>query len=167
MNFYIKKITKENASANIKLLNRVFYNQDLYDKVLVYFVSKYNKSFFTQILLKIFSYKSIEFWGAFEKEKNELLGVVGAYSLKNDENYYFWLRWFCVDNKFRNKKIGVKLLDFIEKEAKNRGKTSIKLYTCDIPDRQIALKLYDKRNYKITFVEENKNCKVIYRQLDL
>jgi hypothetical protein len=37
----------------------------------------YDKSFFTQILLKIFSYKSIEFWGAFEKEKNEfLVGMV-------------------------------------------------------------------------------------------
>lgn len=167
MEFNIKEINKENSKDTIKLLNKVFYNQSLADKIVIYFVIKYKDSTLTKILLNIFSYKSIELWGAFRKESNELLGIVGAYNFKNDMDSYFWLGWFCTINKFRRNGIGKVLLNFIEKKAKNRGKKAIKLYTCDIPDRQVALKLYDKRNYKITSTENTNKHKIIYRQLDI
>lgn len=70
------------------------------------------------------------------------IGVVGLYSYHEYSNDA-WLSWFGVLEQYRNNGYGSSIFDFFEKISKEKGYTSIRVYTDDEFD--FAIKLYLKK----------------------
>lgn len=89
---------------------------------------------------------SLEYFVALDQKEN-ILGTIGLYTQKSDEKNTDWLGWFCVDEKYRGKGVGQLLLDIAIKEARNRGKRFLKLYTSTNPNEAKAQMLYEKNGF--------------------
>src|ERR1700722_6340742 len=70
--------------------------------------------------------EGIQYWVAMEEGK--VIGLVGYYILVEDQADSAWIAWYCVDAAYRNRKIGLKLLEFIIKEVRLLGKKYLKLF---------------------------------------
>lgn len=81
-------------------------------------------------------------------DKDVPIGIVGLYSY-NEYPDDAWLSWFGVLEEFRSVGYGSLIFDFFEKLSKEKGYTSIRVYTDDGFD--LAVKLYIKKG----MVKEN------------
>lgn len=147
------------------LVNSIFYNQTIIERSSFY-VFKYREFLITKILLFIFGYSSLEYWGLIHKGK--VIGTIGLYSLSKDKDSY-WLGWYSMEPSYHGRGFGKKLLDFAETKAKNDNKKYIKLYTSDSPALKVANIIYEKRGYKITSKKRTFGHKnnTIFRKKDL
>lgn len=87
----------------------------------------------------------IHYWVAREEER--VIGLVGYYLLMEDDTDSAWIAWYCVDITYRNKKIGLALLDFIIEKVRSLGKKYLKLFSSDIPTEHRAHQVYKKRGF--------------------
>lgn len=76
-----------------------------------------------------------------------MLGVTGLYCRYGDWAS-LWLGWTCVEPHARGLGIGRRLIDFAMEEARRSGARSLKLYTTDLADQQIAVQAYERRGFK-------------------
>ena len=83
-------------------------------------------------------------------ENDKVIGLTGLYAY-NEKSY--WLGWFCVDEKYRNKGFGKKLLDFAIYKAQT--KKFLYLYTENSKKFQKARKLYEKYGFEL-YKQEDK-----------
>jgi GNAT superfamily N-acetyltransferase len=71
-----------------------------------------------------------------------VLGVIGQYELNGDPPGIVWVGWFCVDPAFQGHHVGRALLTWNMQNARDKGYTTMKLYTSDHPREQAAQGLY-------------------------
>jgi len=111
----------------------------------------------------------LKYYLGIDEETEEIIGIIGIYSLEVDENDSDWVAWYCVDNKFKGKGYGSKLLDFVINLSRKRGKKYLKLYTSYNTDIEKAMVLYKKRGFHITKEEKHPDTgeEVVYLKLDL
>jgi len=96
-------------------------------------------------------------------DEKKVIGLTGIYIEENDNIDECWLGWFCIDEKYRGKGLGQKLLDFSISKAKELNKKILKLYTYDSKEFQAAIILYKKNN----FIQYKKHKKELYFKLNL
>lgn len=102
--------------------------------------------------------KDLKYWVAVDNKEN-VLGIIGYYTLKYDEKEANWVGWYCVNPKDRGKGIGKMLLNFIITKTKKEGKTWVRLYTSNGPNEKRANKIYDKLGFKP--IQDKKINKII------
>ena len=94
---------------------------------------------------KLLAPEGVKYWIALENEK--LIGLIGYYILFEDQADSAWIAWYCVDPAYRNRKIGLQLLDFIIKEVKLLNKKYLRLFSSDIPAEHRAHKVYRESGF--------------------
>jgi GNAT superfamily N-acetyltransferase len=62
------------------------------------------------------------------KNDNDVIGICGLYSLRENDNSELWLGWFGIIPEFRNQKIGESVLGELETLAKSVGCNTIFSY---------------------------------------
>jgi ribosomal protein S18 acetylase RimI-like enzyme len=78
----------------------------------------------------------------------ELIGyLVGDFRVLPDNRYGYYISYVFISEKYRNKKLGSKLMNMLINECKNRGVNHIVL-TCDSRDKQI-ISFYKKYGFKM------------------
>lgn len=105
--------------------------------------------------------KTLEYWVASD-EDDTLLGLVGLYTQRGDSKSKVWLGWFCVDRKYRGKKVGSSLLDFAVETAKSSGFSELHLYTTYDDEFKQARFLYEKRGF-VKYKELKKDGSVYFK----
>jgi GNAT superfamily N-acetyltransferase len=109
---------------------------------------------------------SLSDWVALDTE-NRVIGTVGVYAYRKDNNEACWLSWFCVDSGFRGNGIGKKLLQFAIQLARQAGKKYLRLYTSTHPSEANAQALYENCGFRIIGKKPWKECDIVYLELDL
>ena len=120
-------------------------------------------------LFRKFQIAELKYYVAIDDKSKKVIGTTGFYTTKKDQEEAYWLGWWYVDERYRNKGSGTKLLEFIIKRAKKAKKKFLRTYTSTDPHEKEAQKLYEKHGFKI-FKEESiprKPYKKIYRELKL
>ena len=78
----------------------------------------------------------------------DLIGyLVGDFRVLPDNRYGYYISYVFISEKYRNKKLGSKLMNMLINECKNRGVNHIVL-TCDSRDKQI-ISFYKKYGFKM------------------
>lgn len=110
---------------------------------------------------------SLHFWAM--EDVNHMVGIIGLYEKKADNNDACWLSWFCVTPEHRSKGMGRILLEHVIAEAQRRGKHRLRLYTSTAPEEAIAQRLYDERGFIETSreAEPGSPYERIYRELNV
>ncbi len=90
-------------------------------------------------------------------DEENVIGITGLYAY-DDESY--WLGWFCIDEKYRNKGLGHVLLNLSISYASNRK--CLYLYTEELDEFKIARKLYEKYGFELY----KREGKFIYYKFD-
>lgn len=90
-------------------------------------------------------------------EDGKVIGTTGIYLIEEDQTDSAWVAYLCLDPAFRGKGYGAELLDFSMNLARKMGKKYMKLYTTYNLDIKKAMKLYEKRGFKITKIENHRN----------
>ena len=86
-----------------KLLEKVFHPSK--EEKLTLISSIYPKKY--EEYLKKHNFKELKYYVLVENKK--FIGMIGLYAYDKES---YWLGWFCVDEKYRSKGFGKKLLDF-------------------------------------------------------
>jgi GNAT superfamily N-acetyltransferase len=110
----------------------------------------------------------VQYWLAIGVD-GKVLGSVGLYATKDDENEALWLGWFGVLPEMRNKGIGKKLLEFAIEKTKFFKKKFLRLYTSTSPLETMAQIVYEKNGFReVKRIDEpGKRYTTIYRELQL
>ena len=78
----------------------------------------------------------------------DLIGyLVGDFRVLPDNRYGYYISYVFISEKYRNKKLGSKLMNMLMNECKSRGVNLIVL-TCDSRDKQI-ISFYKKYGFKM------------------
>ncbi len=111
---------------------------------------------------------SCKYYLGIDEKTGEIIGITGIYTIDVDEEDSDWIAWYCVDNKYRGKGYGSKLLDYVIDLSKKRGKRYLKLYTSYNTDIEDAMALYKKRGFHITKESEHPQTgeEMIFMKLD-
>ncbi|MBI2507407.1 GNAT family N-acetyltransferase [Candidatus Woesearchaeota archaeon] len=120
-------------------------------------------------LFEEFKVKKLKYYVAIDEKTKKIIGTTGFYTSSQDEKEAYWLGWWCVDEKYRNKGVGTKLLEFIINKARKAKKKFLRAYTSTDPHEYEAQKIYEKHGFKV-FKEESipeKPYKKLYRELKL
>lgn len=126
MNLKYEEVTYDNLELAVSIQNTIFPDENGRDNYIEGITNDpYRKEMINYIV-----------YG-----KNIPIGVAGLYSY-NEYQYDAWLSWFGVLSQFRNNGYGSKIFDFFTTLAKEKGYTSIRVYTDDEFDS--AIKLYRK-----------------------
>jgi len=146
-----------------KLVNSVFREQDLEER-LSFWVYKNRNKFWMKAALKLYgTMEYCKYWVAIN-EAGEIVGTTGLYSVKKDIHEAIWLSWFCVNPNCRGQGIGKQLIEFSIDMARSYGKKYLRLYTSDDPNEVEAQFLYEKYGFKETEREVYKAWTLIYRE---
>ena len=162
----IKPLSRKTLKPAIKLLHGVFaYPEGRRETKKGLTISldpeKYKETYKKEKL------KWVKYYVALEGAK--VVGTSGLYKMENDPKETFWLGWFCVDETYRRKGIGSKLLDYTIREEKRRSGRTLKLWTTNHPPMLTAQILYRKMGFKIFKKERisGTGYQTIYERLKL
>jgi GNAT superfamily N-acetyltransferase len=162
---HIEELTKDTLYKAIELVKKVFPYEN-FDEITWAFEGSLgvgdNKDW-----IKSKGTTSLTYFVAIEN--GQVIGTSGIYTLEKDDKEAAWLGWYCVDPDYRGKKIGAALFDIVIQKAKEKGKTFLRLYTSTHDNEAIANKIYDKKGFKFTHEEPNKETgeTIVYKQLRL
>jgi len=160
MSIVIRPLNQENLCAAQRLVDENFPHYPWMDRRLFFSVS--DPQFLYRWALSVgWQITSLSDWVALDAD-DRVIGTVGIYTYRKDNNEACWLSWFCVDSGFRGNGIGKKLLQFAIQLARQAGKKYLRLYTSTHPSEANAHALY-KKLFKITGKESER----IYLELDL
>lgn len=121
------EITYENLELAVKIQNQIFPGEDGRKNYIEGITNNpYRKEMINYI---VYDY-------------NEPIGLVGLYSY-NEYPDDAWLSWFGVLKQYRNKGYGSEIFDFFEQISKDKGYSTIRVYTDNEFDS--AIKLYLKK----------------------
>lgn len=127
---------------------------------------------------KKFRLTYLKYFVGINEVNNEIIGLSGLYSKESDPEAV-WLAWFFIDQLYRRKGFGEKLLMFTINEARKKDYRFLRLYTSTDPNESVAQNLYEKfgldiideSRLSIKNVEEIKrlvpNFKIIFREMVL
>lgn len=169
----IKKLSDSYLKEACILANDVFSTKDTLPHIALeasldsdkkeQFIKQCIKELDTQII-------NFEYWIAVDNQSDSVMGVIGLYTIDEDNEQANWISWFCVGKQFRKKGVGAKLLDFAIEQSRNDNKTYLRLFTSTDPNEENAQKVYSKYNFRI--VEEKGRIKrgeyeTFFRELKL
>ncbi len=100
---------------------------------------------------------SISYWVAKDIASKKVVGLTGVYTEADDE---CWLGWFCIDEYYRGKEFGKRLLEFSIDQAKKMEKKYLHVYTYQASRFERAINMYQKyrfEQYKITDSKYKRN----------
>jgi len=144
------------------LLNKIFDDSKDEEKAIV-------MASLNPILHKdIFSHNNIktaEYWVLKDKKTDKTIGLTGLYQELNDFENICWLGWFCVDESYRRKGLGKKLLDFSIQQAKNLKKKYLHLYTFNSKKYHPAIQMY--KNYGFNEYTYSRDTQDLYLKKDI
>jgi len=83
----------------------------------------------------------------FDDNKKILGYLIGKTMILNDGRKVFYISYIYVSKKFRNKKLGSKMLDIVHERKRNHDAIML---TCDTTDK-LVLNFYLKRGYMLDF----------------
>ncbi len=136
-----------NYSKNISLTQSKNLND--YSDILKEFNSLFGKEFEKDIKAWCNNKKDNMpgYWEVYlvKQNDNKIVGISGLYSLNSDKNDEFWLGWFGVLKKYRNKGIGGCVLDKTFKIASDNGTKELFVFTWN--DNK-AIELFEKKGFK-------------------
>jgi len=134
----IVPLNEKYLSSAEKLIEKVFNTSKEEKKTLIssLYLQKYKN------YLQKHGFRELKYYVLVEDEK--VIGITGLYAYDKDS---YWLGWFCVDKKYRNKGFGKKLLDFAI--YKTQIKNFLYLYTEDCDEFKKARKLYEKFGFEL------------------
>jgi len=156
----IRPLNQENLCAAQRLVDATFPHYPWMNRRLFFSVS--DPQFLCRWALSVgWQITSLSDWVALDAN-DRVIGTVGVYTYRKDNNEACWLSWFCVDSGFRGNGIGTTLLQFAIQLARQAGKKYLRLYTSTHPSEANAHALY-KKLFKITGKESER----IYLELDL
>ncbi len=102
--------------------------------------------------------RTVFYWVAKDIKLGKVIGLTGIYTENEDESC--WLGWFCIDEEYRGRKFGKKLLEFSIEKAKKMEKKSLHVYTYKVKRFEKAIEIYKKYNFE-KYQKENNNDKLI------
>jgi GNAT superfamily N-acetyltransferase len=162
----IRPLSRQNLCAAQRLVDENFGHYPWLHRRLFFSVS--DPQFFYRWTLSVgWQITSLSDWVALDTDTDRVIGTVGVYTYRKDNNEACWLSWFCVDSGFRALGIGKKLLQFAIQLARQAGKKYLRLYTSTHPSEANAHALYEKCGFRITGKKSWKECDIVYLELDL
>ena len=161
LDIVIRPLNHENLCAAQRLVDATFPHYPWLNRRLFFSVS--DPQFLYRWALSVgWQITSLSDWVALDAD-NRVIGTVGVYTYRKDNNEACWLSWFCVDSGFRGNGLGKKLLQFAIQLARQAGKKYLRIYTSTHPSEANAHALYYKKLFKVTGKESER----IYLELDL
>jgi GNAT superfamily N-acetyltransferase len=109
--------------------------------------------------------RDIRYFAVLDDKK--IIGTTGLYHLVRDPNNTVWLGFYCLDESYRGKGLGRKILQWTVDKAKTEGNKMMQLYTSPNPGLETAEQVYKKFGFKVTKTEEKAGEKTIYMELQL
>lgn len=109
--------------------------------------------------------RSFQYYVAVENE--EVTGIIGLYELQEDFEQHDWVGWYCVDERYRGRRIGIQLLNYVIEASRKRGKHRLCLYTSTHESEQKAQTLYDQNEFHVTKTVDKGSYQLMYRQKNL
>ncbi len=92
---------------------------------------------------------------------------MSAKILAQEDEKNCWLGWFCVDETYRGKGFGKRLLQFAEEQAISFNKETIYIYTYNTKKYIRAIEMYKQFGYKEYAVKNMKYKRNLYFKKDL
>ncbi len=170
MSIAIEPLSPQSLNATISLTDRVFLYQRWWEQAKWAFSLSLMSGFLPRLLLQLIGVDNCRYWVAIDSQTG-VVGVTGLYQTPKDKQDAYWLGWTCVDPQTRGQGVGKQLIDFAIAEAKSSGITYLRLYTSDLPDYAIAVKLYERRGFELTSQVTEKyqhiSFNILYYQLKL
>ncbi len=166
----IESLSYKTLKQAITLVNKVFPNQNLFEKASLAFRFSLEKdSIISKLAFFVVGVTEANYWVAIDEVSSKVMGMTGLYCYKKDRPQAYWLGWTCVDPKFRGRGIGGKLVDFCIEKARAEGKQFLRLHTSTHPNEETAQILYEKRGFRL--IGESRagrsSFKKLYRELQL
>jgi len=103
----------------------------------------------------------LSYWVARDKISKQVIGLTGIYTEEDGETC--WLGWFCIDEAYRGKNFGKKLLEFSIQQARKMEKKYLHIHTYNASRFKKAITLYE-RMFFYRYAIEGKN---LYYKLSL
>ncbi len=157
--FVIEPLSKKHLGEAMRLQHLVFPAMSDTEKLSL--PASLSKARYEDIYTKE-SIKSMQYWVAIDPDTSHIIGLTGLYNEINDSEDECWLGWFFVNNKYRGKGYGKKLLEFSEKQAKALKRRTMYIYTYKTKKYQKAIELYKKFGYKEYLVKDTKYKRDLY-----
>ena len=108
---------------------------------------------------------SLRYWAAVQEE--QVIGMMGFYTLDIDKKDTIWGIGFCVDEKFRGRGIGSRLLDLAIETARIENYTWFNIPTENSPLQATAQRLYDQKKFQIYAIRDFFEGTIWFRTLNL
>lgn len=164
---HVEQLSQEKLVDAIKLVQNVFYyvsDNSPENALRASLQFEENKE-----LLKERGVRKLAYFLLFDDQGKDVIGVIGQYEMWEDPLDVVWIGWFCIDPAHQGKKLGEFLLRWNMQDAREKGYTTMKLYTSDHPSERNAQGLYDKLGFQITSLEsaENNGYTIFYRERQL
>jgi GNAT superfamily N-acetyltransferase len=170
MSIVIEPLSQQTLMPTIALIDRVFPEQMWWEKASWTLSLSLMSGFISKLLLRLMKIDNCYYWVVLNLQK-EVIGVTGLYQTPKDKKHAYWLDWTCVDPDIRGKGLGKQLLNFAIDRAKSYRIPYLRLYTSDLPDYAIAIRLYESLGFKLTSQKQEKynqiSSNTLYYQLNL
>ena len=98
-------------------------------------------------ILKLNEIKTANYWVARDKISAKVIGITGIYTEVEDDDEDCWLGWFCIDDRYREKGFGKKLLEFSIQQAQKMEKKYLHVYTYNIKKYKKAINIYKEHDF--------------------
>ena len=162
--FVIEPLSKKNIDEAMHLQYSIFPNMSETEKLSL--AASLSKEKYEDIYM-VNNIKSMQYWVAKDPDTLRIIGLTGIYSETKDSEDECWLGWFCIDEKYRERRYGKELLQFSEEQAKALKKKTMHIYTYKTKKFQKAIELYKKFGYKQYLVKDTKYKRDLYFKKDL
>lgn len=162
---HIERLSQEKLAATIRLTQNVFPYEANFppENALRISLQEENKG-----LSKELGTRKLEYFLLLDDQKEDILGLIGQYEKQEDPPDVVWIGWFCIDPAHQGKKLGEFLLKWNMQNAKEKGYTTMKLYTSEHPNERKAQRLYNKLGFQITSIQPvEKGYAILYRERQL
>jgi len=157
--FYIEPLSYFTLTEAENLRDSIFKDIDRDEKQLLKasLFPKGNKDIFQSNDIKTAYY-----WVVRENISAKIIGLTGIYTEVEDDNEDCWLGWFCIDDRYREKGFGKKLLAFSIEMVQKMDKKVLHIYTYDIKKHSRAIEMYKKYGFVEYQVKDTKYKKDLY-----
>ena len=157
--FKVEALTKYTLYETEILRDKIFSDIEEKEKLLL------KASISPNISKKIFAINEIitsKYWIVRDNITNDIIGLTGIYTEVSDTKDDCWLGWFCINDKYRGKGFGKRLLEYSIDLAQEINKKYLHIYTYDIKKHKRAISMYEEYGFKEYNVENSKYKRDLY-----
>ncbi len=143
----IEHLERSDKRAAYELVREVFDEEDPAEMKSEIYAAVRDPDYLDYLKLNYHN-SELDFFVA-KSPKGEMLGLIGTHLMEKDEQSALWITTFAVSERARGMGLGKKLLERVEDQARELGKSKVRLYTNNTPRFESAQFLYEKYGYKI------------------